>query len=96
MSLDHIGIDLQLGWSRNLMNGWKRTLASVAQDIQWSSDDMKRIFQGKTWNSPTLAGRFLLVRTDREAACYEMPVEPAILSAHEFSSSDSKRKRDSL
>ena len=55
-----------------------------------------RIFQGKTWNSPTLAGRFLLVRTDREAACYEMPVEPAILSAHEFSGSDSKRKRDSL
>lgn len=48
MSLDHIGIDLQLGWFRNLMNGWKRTLASVAQDIQWSSDDMKRIFQGKT------------------------------------------------
>ena len=48
MSLDHVGIDLQLGWFRNLMNGWKRTLASVAQDIQWSSDDMKRIFQGKT------------------------------------------------
>jgi methylphosphonate synthase len=48
MSLDHIGIDLQLGWFRNLMNGWKRTLASVAKDIQWSSDDMKRIFQGKT------------------------------------------------
>ena len=48
MSLDHVGIDLQLGWFRKLMNGWKRTLASVAQDIQWSSDDMKRIFQGKT------------------------------------------------
>ena len=48
MSLDHIGIDLQLGWFRNQMNGWNRTLASVAQDIQWSSDDMKRIFQGQT------------------------------------------------
>ncbi len=33
-----------------------------------------RVFEGKTWNSPALAGRFLLVRTDREAACYEMPV----------------------
>ena len=33
-----------------------------------------RIFESKTWNSPTLAGRFLLVRTDREAACYEMPI----------------------
>lgn len=27
----------------------------------------------KTWNYPTLAGRFLLVRNDREAACYELP-----------------------
>ncbi len=28
----------------------------------------------KTWNHPTLAGRFLLVRNDREAVCYELPV----------------------
>jgi hypothetical protein len=48
MSQDRIGIDLQLGWFRNLMNGWKRTTASVAQDIQWSPDAMERIFQGKT------------------------------------------------
>lgn len=26
----------------------------------------------KTWNPPTLAGRWLLVRNDREAACYEL------------------------
>ena len=26
----------------------------------------------KTWNNPTLAGRFLLVRNDREAVCYEL------------------------
>jgi outer membrane protein assembly factor BamB len=29
---------------------------------------------GKTWNNPTLAGRFLLVRNDKEAACYELPL----------------------
>ncbi|MEO8350841.1 MAG: PQQ-binding-like beta-propeller repeat protein [Chthoniobacteraceae bacterium] len=28
----------------------------------------------KTWNYPTLAGRYLLVRNDREAVCYELPL----------------------
>jgi outer membrane protein assembly factor BamB len=28
---------------------------------------------GKTWNNPVLAGRFLLVRNDHEAACFELP-----------------------
>jgi len=27
----------------------------------------------KTWNHPVLAGRYLLVRNDREAVCYELP-----------------------
>jgi outer membrane protein assembly factor BamB len=27
----------------------------------------------KTWNNPALAGRFLLLRNDREAVCYELP-----------------------
>lgn len=30
----------------------------------------------KTWNPPALAGRWLLVRNDREAICYELPVVP--------------------
>lgn len=28
----------------------------------------------KTWNHPTLAGRFLLVRNSEEAVCYELPI----------------------
>ncbi|MEI6297866.1 MAG: hypothetical protein WCO84_09615, partial [bacterium] len=31
----------------------------------------------KTWNYPTLAGRYLLVRNDQEAACYELPLQGA-------------------
>ncbi len=29
----------------------------------------------KTWNHPTLAGKYLLVRNDQEAACYELPTQ---------------------
>jgi len=29
---------------------------------------------GKTWNDPALAGRYLLVRNAQEAACYELPL----------------------
>ncbi len=29
---------------------------------------------GKTWNPPALAGQYLLVRNDKEAACYRLPL----------------------
>ena len=29
--------------------------------------------KGKTWNPPALAGAYLLVRNDKEAACYRLP-----------------------
>jgi outer membrane protein assembly factor BamB len=31
--------------------------------------------EGRTWNNPALAGAYLLVRNDREVACYELPLE---------------------
>ncbi len=34
-------------------------------------------FDGKTWNPPALAAPYLLVRTDREAACYELALADA-------------------
>ncbi len=33
------------------------------------------VLGGKTWNPPALAGEYLLVRNDKEAACYRMPTE---------------------
>ncbi len=30
-------------------------------------------FDRKIWNPPALAGRLLIVRTDTEAVCYELP-----------------------
>jgi outer membrane protein assembly factor BamB len=32
----------------------------------------------KTWNYPTLAGRYLLVRNDQECACYQLPVQTEV------------------
>ena len=31
-------------------------------------------FDHKQWNPPALAGQLLLLRTDREAACYVLPI----------------------
>jgi hypothetical protein len=33
-----------------------------------------KVFSDKTWNPIALAGDLLLVRNDREAACYRLPL----------------------
>jgi outer membrane protein assembly factor BamB len=39
--------------------------------------DRFRVFHGKTWNPIALSGDLLLARTDQEAACLRLPVEPS-------------------
>lgn len=39
-----------------------------------------RALSSKTWNFPTLAGRYLLARNDREVVCYELPVQTATVA----------------
>lgn len=38
--------------------------------------------KGKAWNTPALAGDYLLVRSDREAACYQLPTINTDINSH--------------
>jgi outer membrane protein assembly factor BamB len=47
--------------------------------VEATPDELRELgtiaaLDSKTWNNATLAGRYLLVRNDREAVCYELPV----------------------
>ena len=39
------------------------------------------VFDGKTWNPPAIAGKYLVVRSDKEAALYEMTLDQRLGSA---------------
>jgi len=45
-----------------------------------------RVFAGKTWNPLALAGEFLLVRNDQEAACLRLSRADAVLISEAGSS----------
>jgi outer membrane protein assembly factor BamB len=37
--------------------------------------------EGVAWNNPALAGPYLLVRNEREAACFRLPLKKEILGS---------------
>ena len=41
------------------------------------------VLHAKTWNTPAISGRKLLVRNHEEAACYELPLEQAAGSSRQ-------------
>jgi outer membrane protein assembly factor BamB len=63
----------------------ERTLLVMTEEgelvlVEPSPDGLKELarfqaLEGKTWNPPALAAPYLLVRNDKEAACYELPLD---------------------
>jgi outer membrane protein assembly factor BamB len=49
-------------------------LAEARPDAYHELGHIADALSAKTWNYPTLAGRYLLVRNSQEMACYELPV----------------------
>ena len=79
------------GYGQNLLVGDHLLIQAESGDVVLVAADpaehreLARFspLSGKTWNVPTLAGQYLLVRNDIEAGCYRVPV-------HENTQSDSK------
>jgi outer membrane protein assembly factor BamB len=46
-----------------------------ANPDKFTEQDRLPAFDNKTWNNPVLSGPYLLLRNDREAVCYQLPVE---------------------
>ncbi|MDB4746533.1 PQQ-like beta-propeller repeat protein, partial [Verrucomicrobia bacterium] len=81
--------DGRYGFGQNLMVNDTAIIQAEDGDIVFveaNPEEFKEIarfpgVEGITWNIPTLAGEYLLVRNDKEAACYRVPViqiEPSL------------------
>lgn len=81
---ERIWRDGRYGFGQQVSVGGRWLLLQVEKGpvvlIQPSPEGLKEIgrveaLSSKTWNPPTLAGRWLLVRNDREMVCYELPAK---------------------
>jgi outer membrane protein assembly factor BamB len=70
------GQQIRLGEHWMLVQAEKGFVALVKANPE-RLEEVSRLeaLHGKTWNPPTLAGRWLLVRNDREAVCFELPAK---------------------
>jgi len=70
------GQQIRVGGQWLLVQAEKGFLALVRASPE-RLDEVARLeaLHSKTWNPPTLAGRWLLVRNDREAVCFEIPAK---------------------
>lgn len=70
------GQQIRVGAQWMLMQAEKGFVALVKANPE-RLEEVSRIeaLSSKTWNPPTLAGRWLLARNDHEAVCYEIPAK---------------------
>lgn len=70
------GQQVRLGESLMLVQAEKGFVALVkANPAKLEEVSRLEALNAKTWNPPTLAGRWLLLRNDREAVCFELPAK---------------------
>lgn len=70
------GQQIRLGESLMLVQAEKGFVALVkANPAKLEEVSRLEALNAKTWNPPTLAGRWLLLRNDREAVCFELPAK---------------------
>jgi len=70
------GQQIRVGESLMLVQAEKGFVALVkANPAKLEEVSRLEALRDKTWNPPTLAGRWLILRNDREAVCFELPAK---------------------